>query len=174
MGDESRPRVPVKHLNRRPELPAIGCMAVGVLIVLARWLAPLGLWAVVLLSDRWGQSAAGPDTSKGRKALADWFPRANGDAVRNVYYFEPFGWTDHPKYMRFDTNDTTIVQDFIARGGSRGRPLYTDTTFIWNSVGAPPWFHPSWDASALRDSAGFDYLWVSADGHRVWFLFGDH
>lgn len=130
--------------------------------------------ALLLAVRCWDASTAGPDTSKGRQSLTNWFPRATGDAVHDVYYFEDIGWTDHPVYMRFDTHDTTIVREFIAKGRG-GEALHADTTRIYGLTdGFPRWFHPSRDAQALRDSAGFYYLWVSQDRHRVWFFFADH
>jgi hypothetical protein len=56
------------------------------------------------------QVLAGPDRSEGRKALAHTFHRAPGGAVHNVYYYEPLGFTDQSEYMRFDSDDTTIVR----------------------------------------------------------------
>jgi hypothetical protein len=173
--DENRPPVPVKRVNRRLKLAAIACVAACAAVGMwfGRW--GVGLVAFLLFGNCWGQWFAGPDASDGRKALALWFPRATGDAARNVYYFEAGGFTDNPKYMRFDTHDTTIVRDFIARGGSGGPPLHADTTMIYGLTdGAPRWFQPPRDARQFRDTAGFNYLWVRTDGHRVWYFFADH
>ena len=170
--DEGRPRKPVKHVNRWLARALMGCLVV--LLVLGRRLVSVAFVALFVLSDCWGQFVAGFDTSAGRKAVALWFPRATGDAVHNVYYYQSPGFTDQQEYMRFDTNDSTIVRDFIS-GGSGGRTLHPDTTLItWLTDGVPRWFHRPPDARQFRDSAGFDYLWVSPDGHRVWFFFFSH
>lgn len=161
-------------VKRRFRLVMFGCLAVGGLLLFWRFVIRLALIGLILSSDCWGAWVAGPDTSDGREALAKWFPRATGDAVHAVYYFHEWGYTEGPEYMRFDTNDTTIVSEFIGRG-STGRPLHSDTTTIYGLTDhAPRWFQPPKDGRQFRDSAGFDYLWVSPDGHRVWFLFASH
>jgi hypothetical protein len=133
--------------------------------------------ALFMMTECWGQWTAGPDTTDGRRALSRYFPRATGNAAHNVYYYQEMGFTDQAEYMRFDTNDTTIANEFVAGGGG-GRTLRSDTAINkWPTENAPRWFRPPHDARLFDDSAGYYYLWVSPvspGGHRVWFFFFSH
>jgi hypothetical protein len=172
-----------KPNRSRPQRIVAGCGVAGLLCLLLVFLAPrlvsVGLFALVEADALWGDWFAGPDTRAGREAIVRWFPRATAGAVHNVYYFAGPGWTDHPQWMKFETGDTTIVSAFIAAGG-RGSPLRPDSVVPYGLLdgrGTPRWFVPpkgSEGAQLLRDDSGFYYLWVSAGGRRVWFMFADH
>ena len=153
----------------RRDKTVVAIVAAMAAVVLFRRYIVAGLFSLVAMTYvRVAPRLVRADNTDARRALPQYFPRAEGPAVRNVYVWTEPGFTDASQFIAFETTDSTIVSAYLAT--REGHSLARDTSDAQYRSAFPPWFNPPRPAEGeyYRDPEGRLHLWTTADHRRVW------